>query len=107
METAVGNSTCVLRVGVVDAAWHMSTNDRRPTQFSSLRLVRGILAVSKVSEPALTSDVPIVHALAEAHYQHLFPCSFFRTYCDCSRYPELAPLGLLRLGPVELSMDVS
>ena len=31
----------------------------------------------------------------------------FRAYCGCSRYPELAPLGLLRFGPVELSIDVS
>ena len=48
-----------------------------PVQLASLG--SWILNVSKVSEPALTSDVPIVHALAGAHYQLSFLCSFART----------------------------
>jgi hypothetical protein len=43
METAVGNSTCVLRVGAVDAAWHTMQPGQRttdPSQLASPRLVR-------------------------------------------------------------------
>jgi len=93
--------------------WHMSTDDR-PSQLASLRLVRGflVIVVSKVSEPALESDVLVAlhaHAIAAkelANQLSFFPFSF-RTYCDCSRYPELAPLGLLGFCPVELLIDVS
>ena len=104
METAVGNSTCVLRMGVGDAAWHMSTEGRTTDHLSLASLG---LSVSKVSEPALESDVTCRSACTRGNSLPIFVSFSFRVYCNCSRHPELAPLALLCFGPVELSMDVS
>jgi hypothetical protein len=114
-----GNGRGELHVRVEDGRWRccLGTCQRttdQPFQLASLRLVRGFLVVvvSKVSEPALESDVMVaLHALAAKEYCNpaFFPFSFRTsgTYCDCSRYPELAPLGLLGFCPVELLIDVS